>query len=116
MISRFSAQLESALYEPEDEVPLTEFQKLVTLISPIAQHPPETIKQESINQMFTDLFLFAYLLPEYRSDKEDRAFTSARELWDHWVHSASSDAKWAVTMAIKARLRELIYDTKVQLL
>ncbi|GLB39355.1 putative ring finger [Lyophyllum shimeji] len=111
--SAFSLQVGLALSDPE--ISLDAFETSLDLIASISQHPPHELPAHDFSDVLPDVFLFAYLLPaSYESQRDHAAFSAARDLWERWLKTWSTEQQDRVVGDIKRKLGEILLDTQVR--
>lgn len=88
------------------------FEPSLNLIGSLFQHPPRELPKHDFAKLLPDLFIFAYLLPEF-SEADHPTFSAAVNIWNQWREVTPAQDKDIVLVQIKTKLRILLSDTQV---
>lgn len=116
VIASFTLQVYLALSDLEAEVSLGTFGPVLEVITALVQHPPRILPPKDFDGLVPDMFVLAYLLPEFDPSSKDHATVGrAKELWGEWLKTVlPGDKKDGVLAKIKTKLQVLLCDTQVR--
>ncbi|EMD34704.1 hypothetical protein CERSUDRAFT_116892 [Gelatoporia subvermispora B] len=112
LCSSFSLQFQSALCTAS--ISLASFDAPLALLRAlVADSEPGSGAAEALTSVMPDVFLFAYLAPQFSSHIQVSLLEASRAIWATWIAEVEDGAKEVVEAVIKRRVGELLADCSV---
>lgn len=110
--SSFAFQVDLGLREPS--VSLHSFEPSLDLLLSVSEaRTPHSLSSEYITSVLPDVFIFAFLFPQFYSTIEGTSIEKAQRLWSIWSVQSQGEKRALKLNTIKKKLRALLINSQV---